>query len=143
MVERVASDIIRDVAELPGDDYAENEAMCVSADDLRIIVERNLSAALEASHHAELVEALQKIAEWAEEEGMPPEVREQRLAWIDAELEAEPTRSLYGLNGEPPCRNGHEITELIAERACLIAQLTLAKIGGDPGPTSTPRDERE
>ena len=57
-VSDLASQIVRDVAELPGDDYAESEAMHVSAADLRIIVERNLTDALEASHHAELVRAL-------------------------------------------------------------------------------------
>lgn len=86
MVERVVSGIVRDVAELPGDDYTEGEAMCVSADELRVIVERNISnlvderrqlscaldlqienenalvahnraLALEACHYAELVEA--------------------------------------------------------------------------------------
>jgi hypothetical protein len=43
-----------------------------------------------------------------------------RLAWIKAELKDEPNRPLYGLDGSSqPCRNGHEIAELLLEQAEL------------------------
>lgn len=42
--DKLVAAIIRDVAELPGDDYDASEAMTVNAYDLRIILERNLEA---------------------------------------------------------------------------------------------------
>ncbi len=46
-VEQIADDIVRDVCELPGDDEIEaDDMLVVSVDDLRLIVTRNIAAAL-------------------------------------------------------------------------------------------------
>lgn len=52
-----------------------------------------------------------------------------RLSWIEAELEDEPNRPAYSFNTEGPlCRNGHEVAELLLERAELKLKAAEAAI---------------
>ena len=55
--DKLVAAIIRDVAELPGDDYDASEAMTVNAYDLRIILERNLEATRISSLQEQLARA--------------------------------------------------------------------------------------
>lgn len=72
-----------------------------------------------------LREALERIQ--ARADGwVPKEGFAARISWIEAELDDEPNRPLYRKGDVPPCRNGHEVTELIAEHAGLVARAALS-----------------
>lgn len=73
---------------------------------------------------------LERIAEHDVSSLLDAEIAE-RISWIEAELAAEPYRTPYGDGDEPPCRNGYEVTELVAERASLIARAYLTKEASD------------
>lgn len=82
-----------------------------------------------------LVGALERIRHradgWVPEEGF-----EARIAWIEAELDDEPNRMPYGDGITPPCRNGYEVSELLAEHAGLVARQALASIPSTEGSKS-------
>lgn len=106
--------------------------IALSKDDAALIVEAvnalpALLAHLEstASIRQGMEAALERIAA-ASDDYIGPDEWQARLTWIEAELEAESTRLPFGSNDEPPCRNGWEVSELIAERAGLIARTALA-----------------
>lgn len=72
-----------------------------------------------------LREALERIAAWSGEEALP-DAWQERLAWIESELEDEPNRPLYALDSEQPlCRNGNELAELLLECIGLTARAAL------------------
>jgi hypothetical protein len=74
--------------------------------------------------NARLMEALERIAKQADDV-TPTEGFEEQIAWIEAELDDEPNRLPYGDDEQPPCRNGYEVSELIAEHAGLVARQAL------------------
>jgi hypothetical protein len=63
-----------------------------------------------------------------------PRKDQKRLAWLEAEIEDEPNRPLWG-NGKPDtvilCRSGREVDELereIAELRLKASRLTICKM---------------
>jgi hypothetical protein len=76
--------------------------------------------------------ALKRINALADSGFTPPEGAEARIAWIEAELEDEPNRPVYGDGSVEPRRNGHEVSELIVEHAGLVSRAALAKPASEP-----------
>lgn len=83
---------------------------------------------------SDLRDALSQIKDQLDDDNFPPDGGVSvaaRIKWIENELEDEPNRLPYGSNDRPPCRNGHEIAELLIEYGGLIARAALKEKTND------------